>query len=150
MGKHIMENNIIEKLKDAQCKVTRQRIEVGRLLQLHAGQHLSVEDLHAIMLKENANIGLTTIYRTLDLFETVGIVQKIDFGDGRIRYEIKNENPDKHHHHLICIGCGKVTEFEDKLMDEREVHIAKLNKFKTTEHHIKFLGYCWECQCAKK
>lgn len=142
--------SISEKLKDANYKLTKQRQEVIKVLEANPQTHWSVEDLHGIFLNSKSDIGLTTIYRTLDMLENIGIVQKIYFGDGRTRYELNESSEEKHHHHLICVSCGKVTEFRDDLLTQLEQSIAALHEFKITEHQVQFLGYCKECQGDKK
>ena len=142
--------DVSERLRKADCKITRQRIEIAKILGDNPGKHMSIEDLHAILLNAKSNIGLTTIYRTLALFEEVGLVEETDFGDGRIRYELKDNSFDQHHHHhLICLDCGMVVEFQDEVMDEREKKVAEQYQFTITEHQAKFMGYCKECQIAR-
>lgn len=137
---------IREKLKAADYKLTRQREQIIEVLAEHADEHLSAEDVHNFLLEKSSDGGLTTVYRTLDTFEKLGILHKIDFGDGRTRYEFRHSHEEHHHHHLICVTCGKVDEFKDTLLEELESSIKKLHKFKILDHQVKFFGYCRECQ----
>ncbi|MBP3781487.1 MAG: transcriptional repressor, partial [Selenomonas sp.] len=75
------------------------------------------------------------------------ILQKMEFGDGCSRYEVNTTDPSEHHHHhLICTSCGKVTEFEDDLLEELEGDIQNKMGFKVLNHQVKFYGTCKECQ----
>lgn len=89
---------------------------------------------------------MATIYRTLDLFTELDLVKRLDFGDGRNRYELNDEEFAHFHHHLICVKCGHVAEFEDDMLETLESIIAKKLNFKTIDHQLKVYGYCGNCQ----
>lgn len=116
-------------------------------------KHLSAEDIYIAALKINPSIGLTTVYRALDLFNQIGIVQKFDFGDGKARYELTN-NPQKkeHHHHLVCIRCKTIIDYSNfvkeelELMDKTERELSKKHNFRIMHHVIHFYGLCKACQ----
>jgi Fur family ferric uptake transcriptional regulator len=112
----------------------------------HQGEHLSAEDVHNILRDQSSEIGLATVYRTLELLSDLSVLQKMDFGDGRSRYEINEDSTSHHHHHLICLSCGKVREFEDDLLDALESAVARKSNFAVVDHQLKFYGYCQECQ----
>ena len=86
--------------------------------------HPSAEDIYLTLRQKynNDNIGLTTVYRTLEILVNMGIVYKFDFGDGRTRYEL-SEGPDgfHHHHHLVCISCGRIVDYTDFIDEEKEL-----------------------------
>ena len=115
-------------------------------------EHLSAEDIYMRVHKIHSNIGLTTIYRTLELLAETGLIYKFDFGDGRARYEF-SEGPhsDEHHHHLVCTACGRIinyTDFIDKeleLLSETEKGLSEKFKFRITNHLIQFYGLCEKC-----
>jgi len=96
---------------------------------------------------------LTSIYRTLDLFTQIGVVQKFDFGDGRARYELTN-NPIKkdHHHHLVCIKCKTIIDYTDflneelELMKKTEQALSEKHNFRILHHTIHFYGLCNNCR----
>ena len=112
-----------------------------------SGQHLSAEDVYGILRAEAMDIGLATVYRSLELLAEIGILQKMEFGDGCSRYEVGNLTPDEHqHHHLICLKCGKVQEFPDDLMGELEADVARKTEFQIVDHQVKFFGHCKECR----
>jgi Fe2+/Zn2+ uptake regulation proteins len=108
--------------------------------------HLSAEELYILVKKQNPEIGLATVYRTLDILAEIGVLLKNDFGDGRTRYEFSRKDEQHHHHHLICLECGNVSEFDDDLLESLETVIMKRNKFKVKDHDLKFYGYCNKCK----
>lgn len=135
------------KLSERQHKMTPQRQIVLQIFLDHPGEHLSAEDVHDILRTEKAEIGLATVYRTLELLSDLGILQKMEFGDGCSRYEVNDTDPTRHHHHhLICTKCGKVEEFDEDLLETLEADIERKTSFRTLDHQVKFFGICKECQ----
>lgn len=116
-------------------------------------KHLSAEDIYIDAVRINPSIGLTTVYRTLDLFSQIGVVQKCDFGDGRARYELA-DNPLKksHHHHLVCVKCKTIVDYTDfigeelELMQKTEKALSLKHRFKIFNHTIHFYGICSKCR----
>ena len=135
------------RLSERQHKMTPQRQIVLQIFLDHPGEHLSAEDVHDILRAEKAEIGLATVYRTLELLSDLGILQKMEFGDGCSRYEVNDTDPTRHHHHhLICTKCGKVEEFDEDLLETLEADIERKTGFRTLDHQVKFFGICKECQ----
>ena len=127
--------------------MTTQRRTVLNVFIDHPGEHLSAEDVYGILRGQSVDIGLATVYRSLELLAELEILQRVEFGDGCGRYEIGTMTPDEHqHHHMICLKCGKVTEFPDDLLDELEHNIAEKTGFRISDHQVKFFGYCKECK----
>ena len=146
MAKKITMDDLKQKLQERQHKMTPQRQTVLQVFLNRAGEHLSAEDVHGTLRNDGSEIGLATVYRSLELLSELGILQKMDFGDGRSRYEVKDTNAEGHqHHHLICLKCGKVTEFSDDMLEELEQNIMDKCQFKILDHQVKFFGYCREC-----
>ncbi len=136
-----------KKLQERQHKMTPQRQVVLQIFLDRPGEHLSAEDVHGILRSNQSEIGLATVYRSLELLSDLGILQKMEFGDGCSRYEVNTTDPSAHHHHhLICTQCGKVIEFEDDLLENLEQDIANKSGFRILDHQVKFFGYCKECQ----
>ena len=116
-------------------------------------KHLSAEEIYVQALAVNPSIGLTTVYRTLDLFSRIGAVQKFDFGDGKARFELI-ENPLKkgHHHHLVCVRCKSITDYTDfmkeelELMEKTEHALSAKYHFRINHHTVDFYGLCEKCQ----
>jgi Fur family ferric uptake transcriptional regulator len=136
--------------KDRQYKLTAQRQTILQAFINHPENHLSAEDVYNIVKFDTPDIGLATVYRTLELLSDLEILQKIDFGDGRHRYEINKTSEPHHHHHLICLSCGQVREFEDDLLETLETAVARKSNFKIVDHQLKFYGYCQECQAKRE
>lgn len=138
--------DIRQKFQEKQYKLTPQRKIILEAFVDHQDEHLSAEDVHTIVRQHSSEIGLATVYRTLELFSELEVLQKMDFGDGRSRYEINEKTTPHHHHHLICLTCNKVKEFEDDLLETLETVISRKSNFLIVDHQVKFYGYCQECQ----
>ncbi|HHW03480.1 MAG TPA: transcriptional repressor [Thermoanaerobacterales bacterium] len=136
---------IEEKLKGKECKLTPQRRATLDVLLENQSKHLSTEEIYELVKEKFPDVGLATIYRTLQLYDDFDIIKKLNFGDGCYRYEL-SEDQKHQHHHLVCIKCGKVLEFDDDFLDELEHKIEIENDFKVVDHVVKFLGYCRDCQ----
>ena len=115
-------------------------------------KHLSAEDIYMAVHKLHPTVGLTTIYRTLELLTQIGMVFKFDFGDGRSRYELTEGPNTQHHHHLVCTGCGRIIDYSDFIDEEVKVLklvekvLSKKHNFNIDNHQIHFLGKCSECK----
>ena len=118
-------------------------------------EHLSVDEIYTKVRAINPDIGLTTVYRTLEILNTMAVVTKFDFGDKRARYELK-ESGKGHHHHLVCTGCGRIVDYDDfineeiKLLKETEKKLSKKYNFRIDDHLIQFYGLCRECKPDKE
>lgn len=116
-------------------------------------KHLSAEDVYLSVHKIYPGVGLTTVYRTLELLVQMGLVVKFDFGDKRARYELAvGPKGARHHHHLVCTDCGRVVDYTDFIDDEIELlrqtekGLSKKYNFKITNHLIQFYGLCDKCK----
>lgn len=136
------------KLSERGYKMTPQRKEILRIFVDNPERHhMSAEDVYSILRKSDSEIGLATVYRALDLLSELGILVQVDFGDGCARYELNNADPKVHrHHHLICVKCRKVIEFEEDLLEILEAYIEKKSGFQIINHEVKFFGYCEDCR----
>jgi Fur family ferric uptake transcriptional regulator len=118
-------------------------------------KHMSAKEVYTAIHKPYPGIGLTTVYRTLELLTRMGVIHKFTFGDGHNRYEFISDEKKKHHHHLICTSCGKIidySEFEDEelaLVKKTEERLAKKYDFLIKDHNIEFLGVCEDCRKRK-
>ena len=136
-------------LKKRGYRITDPRREILSILETING-HPNAREIFLQLSKKQLKIGLTTIYRTLDLFVKLGMLNKCEFGDRQNRYEIVPEKSD-HHHHLICEKCGKVIEYRDlideetKLVKKLENSLTKKYGFEIRNHELKFYGYCKKC-----
>lgn len=114
--------------------------------------HMSAKNIYAALYPMYPGIGLTTIYRTLDLLTRTGHVNKITLGDGKSRYEFRSGERKDHHHHLICLKCGRIINYTDFVQEELELvkkigdALAKKHNFHIQDHNIEFLGVCEKCR----
>ena len=117
-----------------------------------SSKHMSAKEIYASLHKSYPGMGLSTVYRTLDLLTKLGIATKLSLSGGQSRYEIKSKEKEEHHHHLICTNCGKIinySEFVDDelhLINKTEERLAKKYKFIIQDHNIEFLGLCDNCK----
>ena len=132
-------------------KMTPQRKEILQIfVENEADPHLSAEEVHEFLKKKDFDFGLATVYRNVELLCSLGILSKINFDDGGTRYELAPNDPNAHqHHHLICLKCKKIIEFEEDLLDGLENEITKKSGFEIVNHEVKFFGYCADCKGTK-
>src|SRR5690554_5003850 len=125
--------------KKAGLKVTSPRIKVLQIHKNPANQHVSAEDVYKILLEKNEEIGLATVYRVLNQFDDAGIVSRHHFEGGRSVFELRSND---HHDHLVCLTCGHVFEFEDEVIEERQLQVAEANNITLTNHSLYLYGEC--------
>lgn len=136
---------IKELLKGEGYKLTPQRRAVIDSIVENEGKHLSTEEIFNIVKAGCPEIGLATVYRTIQMLEKVGMLCRTNFDDGCNRYELIHSCEDHQHHHLVCTKCGIVEEVEDDLLEALEEKIESKYKFTITNHSVKFFGYCSKC-----
>lgn len=135
-----------DKLKEKGYKLTPQRRATLNTIIENKGKHLSTEEIYDRVKNKCPEIGLATVYRTLQLLDELGVISKINFDDGCARYELNTQEEDHQHHHLICLKCGKVIEVEMDLMETLEEEIEKNYDFEISDHRVKFFGHCSKCK----
>ncbi|TPH13872.1 ferric iron uptake transcriptional regulator [Litorilituus lipolyticus] len=128
-----------EELKRAGLKITLPRIKILSILQQPNNQHISAEDVYKILLDQNEEIGLATVYRVLNQFDDAGIVTRHHFEGGKSVFELAHKS---HHDHLVCLKCGKVVEFEDEVIEQRQKDIADSHNITLTNHSLYLYGEC--------
>ncbi len=133
-------------LKQAGLKVTLPRLKILEIFQQPDCQHISAEDLYKKLLDLGEEIGLATVYRVLNQFDDAGIVTRHHFEGGKSVFELASQH---HHDHLVCLDCGKVIEFTDELIEERQTSIAKSYNVKLTNHSLYLYGHCIDGDCAE-
>lgn len=124
-------------------KLTLPRKMVLNYLKL--GGHFSAKEVYDGLDKA---LGLTTVYRTLDLLIELGLVKSLFLADGSVRYEYIGDK--KHHHHLVCTGCGQICELDGCAIAGLENKIAKNTAYQITHHALELYGICPSCQAPKK
>ena len=135
-----------DKLKETGFKITPQRRAIVDILLQNDCKHLSSEEIYDLVRVNCPEIGLATVYRTMQLLDDIGVISKLNLDDGCIRYELNLNKEDCHnHHHLICKNCGNIIEVEEDLLDNIEAEIQEIYKFKIVDHDVKFYGTCSEC-----
>ena len=147
----VSQNEFKEMLKKKGLKITNKRLRVLEVLGENRDKHMTAEDIYELVKEDYPEIGLATIYRTVQLLLEMQLVDRINLDDGCVRYEIgENTYGDakgKHrHHHLICKDCGKVFSFKDDLLEELENHIEDETGFHVLNHELKFFGQCEQCR----
>ncbi|HEY9061679.1 MAG TPA: transcriptional repressor [Pseudobacteroides sp.] len=137
--------NLSALLKEKGCKLTLQRQIILDIIGSCQEKHLSAEEIHDMVKKSNPDIGLATVYRTMLLFNEIGIVHKLDLDDGLGRYELNRQKSSHRHHHLICTSCNAVIEVEEDLLESLEQQILNEHGFIVKDHRVKFYGICSMC-----
>ena len=130
-------------LKRAGLKATLPRLRILEVLDGSPDRHVSAEDLYRALLAAGESIGLATVYRVLTQFEQAGLVIRHHFDSGSAVFELA---AGEHHDHLVCVRCGRVTEFVDETIEQRQRKIAARNGFTMTDHSLIIYGVCSDCQ----
>lgn len=140
-----------QELKSAGLKATGPRIKILEIFQNaknNGGEgHLSAEDVYKILVAENLDVGLATVYRVLTQFEQAGILVRHHFATDRATYEIDRGS---HHDHIVCTRCGKVEEFVDKEIEKRQKQMAENLGFELEGHSLALYGVCAECRAKSE
>lgn len=123
-------------------RITSQRKLLLELLQQSEG-HLDAEELYRLAKEREPRISLSTVYRNLSLFKELGLIQERHFAEEHHHYEAKGK---KEHHHMICLGCGKVIEFESPLTHKLKAEMSHRTGFKITGSEVYLEGYCERCR----
>jgi Fur family transcriptional regulator, ferric uptake regulator len=134
-------------LRKAGLKVTLPRLKILEILETGARRHLSAEDIYKVLLESNEDIGLATVYRVLTQFEAAGLVTRHHFEDGMAVFEL---NHGMHHDHIVCIDCGRVEEFLDKGIEERQTAVAHRLGFEIRDHSLILYGQCRRVDCPNR
>lgn len=132
-------------LKKAGLKTTQPRTLILQLLESNANRHLSAEEVYRRLLENGEDVGLATVYRVLTQFEAAGLVTRHHFEGGKLAvFELDHGT---HHDHLMCVKCGKIFEFSDDLIEERQRLIAQQLGFEITGHTLYLYGKCCKENC---
>lgn len=134
-------------LRNMGLKATFPRLKVLDLFQHSTQRHMSAEDVYKLLLNENADIGLATVYRVLTQFEQAGLLVRHHFESGKAVFEL---NEGSHHDHLVCMQCGRVEEFFDAEIERRQQKVAKDRGFNIHDHSLYLYADCVKPQCLHK
>ncbi len=131
-------------LRDAGLKVTLPRLKILEILENQTeDRHMSAEQVYKHLLSDDEEIGLATVYRVLTQFEAAGLVTRHHFEGGNSVFEL---NKGDHHDHLLCVKCGRVEEFQDNVIEQRQREIAARFEFELTDHSLYLYGLCPACR----
>lgn len=133
-------------LRNAGLKVTLPRVKILQILEKQVNErHLTAEKVYKILLSEDEEIGLATVYRVLTQFEAAGLVTRHHFEGGNSVFELDTGS---HHDHILCMKCGKVDEFTDDVIETRQKEIALKLGYELTDHGLYLYGFCPECKAS--
>lgn len=130
-------------LREAGLKATLPRVKILEIMEAEENRHLSAEEIYNILSEAGDEVGLATVYRVLTQFESAGLVTRHHFEGGTSVFEL-NQGP--HHDHILCVKCGKVEEFVDEMIEQRQKIIAEKAGFSMTDHCLYIYGVCEDCQ----
>ena len=130
-------------LKAAGLKSTLPRRRILEVLENSPSRHMNAEEVYDHLRESGEDVGLATVYRVLTQFENAGLITKHNFESGHSVFEL---NQGEHHDHILCVKCGKVEEFLDEVIEQRQRDIAKNAGFTMTDHALYIYGICAECQ----
>ena len=127
---------IEDKCKQRGVRLTDQRRLIAKVMS-QSSDHPDVDELHGRVSKIDEKISIATVYRTVKLFEELGIIEKHDFKGGKARYE---QSPDIHHDHLIDVNTGEIVEFVDEEIEKLQNKVAEKLGYKLVDHRLELYG----------
>lgn len=133
----------IEQIREHGLKVTGPRMKILHLFENHPQTHMTADDVYRIILEENMNVGVATVYRVLSQFEEAGILLRHHFESGKAVYELNRGN---HHDHIVCLQCNKITEFVDEDIERIQERVAEKNGYQIVDHAMYIYGMCAQCR----
>ncbi|MEX2199244.1 MAG: ferric iron uptake transcriptional regulator [Burkholderiales bacterium] len=136
-----------QSLKDIGLKATLPRRKVLELFENSKVRHLSAEDVYRSLIAEGIDIGLATVYRVLTQFEQAGLLSRQHFETGKAVFEL---NQGGHHDHLVCLQCGRVEEFFDAEIEQRQSEVARKRGFELRGHSLALYADCTKPDCPNR
>ena len=137
----------IEELKNTGLKATLPRLKILEIFQAGKQRHMTAEDVFRVLLEERSDVGLATVYRVLMQFEQAGLLNRSNFESGKAVYEI---NEGQHHDHLVCLDCGRVEEFYDAEIEQRQHAVAAGKGFAIADHSLSIYAHCTQPDCPRR
>ena len=134
-------------LKEVGLKATGPRLKILELFSKNEARHLSAEDVYRLLLAEDIDVGLATVYRVLTQFEQAGILERHHFDSGKAVFELKQI---EHHDHMVCVDCGLVEEFCDPEIERLQQKIAKERGFTIKDHSLYIYATCDNPDCERR
>lgn len=136
-----------DELKSSGLKATLPRIKILEIFQAATRRHMTAEDVYKALLTEGSDIGLATVYRVLMQFEQAGLLTRSNFESGKSVFEL---NEGQHHDHLVCLTCGRVEEFFDAQIEQRQRTIVEERGFELHEHSLALYARCTKANCEHR
>jgi Fur family ferric uptake transcriptional regulator len=136
-----------QNLKKAGLKVTLPRMKILEILERSETRHLTAEAIYRELLDSGEEIGLATVYRVLTQFEAAGLVSRLHFEGNQAVFELERGG---HHDHIICNQCGRVEEFFDETIEQRQREIAREHGFRIQDHALVLYGDCLDENCPNR
>ena len=137
----------IDELKSTGLKATLPRLKILEIFQKGEHRHMTAEDVFRLLLQEHADVGLATVYRVLAQFEQADILIRSHFESGKAVYEL---NEGQHHDHLVCLDCGRVEEFYDAEIEQRQQSVARAKGFAIADHALSLYAHCTRADCSHR
>ncbi len=120
-------------IKEAGLKVTQPRVQILKIFETSSQKHFSAEEIFQLLREEDSKVGLATIYRVLTQFETAGLVIRHNFEGGQAVFELDRGD---HHDHIVDLKSGKIIEFHDEIIEQRQIEIANEHGYKLIDHSL--------------
>lgn len=139
--------NHADELKHNGLKATLPRLKILEIFEAATRRHMTAEDVYKALLASDADIGLATVYRVLTQFEQAGLLLRSNFEAGKSVYEL---NQGQHHDHLVCLSCGRVEEFFDPEIEQRQRAVAQARGFALQEHALSLYAHCTKADCEHR
>ncbi|MCL0059201.1 transcriptional repressor [Dehalococcoidia bacterium] len=133
-------------LNTAGMRVTNQRSLIMEIIR-QGGGHLDADEIYRRARKKRSRLSFSTVYRALQTFKKLGLIEELHFDEGHHHYEVKTSGE---HHHLVCLSCGKVIEFHQRLSRYIKRNVAEAKDFDITETEVRVSGYCVECRQGRQ
>jgi len=133
-------------LNETGLRITSQRALILEVIRRGQG-HLDADEVYRQAREKQPRLSLSTVYRTLQMLKKLGLVEEVHFDEAHHHYEIK---PSTEHHHLVCLGCGRVVEFQYPLARLVKRNIAEAKDFEITGSEVRMTGYCHTCRGSIK
>ncbi|OQW88050.1 MAG: ferric iron uptake transcriptional regulator [Rhodoferax ferrireducens] len=137
----------IDELKSTGLKATLPRLKILEIFQKGIRRHMTAEDVFRVLMEERSDVGLATVYRVLAQFEQADILSRSHFESGKAVYEL---NEGQHHDHLVCLDCGRVEEFFDAQIEQRQTAVAKEKGFAIADHALSLYAHCVRDNCEHR
>jgi len=137
----------IDELKSTGLKATAPRLKILEIFQTSQQRHMTAEDVFRTLLEERSDVALATVYRVLAQFEQADLLVRSHFESGKAVYEL---NEGHHHDHLVCLDCGRVEEFYDAQIEQRQHTVANTKGFQIADHALSLYAHCIKQACPHR